>query len=33
VKTGEALAPPAYTPVKTYPCKVEGEDVLVDLDQ
>jgi nitrite reductase/ring-hydroxylating ferredoxin subunit len=31
VKTGEALAPPAYTPVKTYPCKVEGDDVLVDL--
>jgi nitrite reductase/ring-hydroxylating ferredoxin subunit len=32
VKTGEALAPPAYTPVKTYPCKVEGDDVLVDVD-
>jgi nitrite reductase/ring-hydroxylating ferredoxin subunit len=31
VKTGEALSPPAYTPVKTYPCKVEGGDVLVDL--
>jgi nitrite reductase/ring-hydroxylating ferredoxin subunit len=31
VKTGEAVSAPAYTPVKTYPCKVEGNDVLVDL--
>jgi len=31
VKTGEAVAPPAYAAVKTYPCRVEGEDVLVDI--
>jgi nitrite reductase/ring-hydroxylating ferredoxin subunit len=31
VKTGEAVAPPAYTPVKTYPCRIEGDDVLVDI--
>src|SRR5215831_13942446 len=30
VKTGEAVAPPAYQPVKTFPCRVEGDDVLVD---
>jgi nitrite reductase/ring-hydroxylating ferredoxin subunit len=31
VKTGEAVAPPAYTAVKTYPCRIEGDDVLVDI--
>jgi nitrite reductase/ring-hydroxylating ferredoxin subunit len=31
VKTGEVVAPPAYTAVKTYPCRIEGEDVLVDI--
>ncbi len=31
VKTGEAVTPPAYTPVKTYPCKIEGDDVMVDM--
>ena len=30
VKTGEAVAPPAYQPVKTFPCRIEGEDVLID---
>jgi nitrite reductase/ring-hydroxylating ferredoxin subunit len=31
VKTGEVVAPPAYTAVKTYPCRIEGDDVLVDI--
>jgi nitrite reductase/ring-hydroxylating ferredoxin subunit len=31
VKTGEAVAPPAYTAVKIYPCRIEGDDVLVDV--
>ena len=31
VKTGEAVAPPAYTAVKTYPCRIEGDDVMVDI--
>lgn len=31
VKTGEVIAAPAYTAVKTYPCRVEGDDVQVDI--
>jgi 3-phenylpropionate/trans-cinnamate dioxygenase ferredoxin subunit len=31
VKTGAAVTAPASTPVKTYPCRIEGEDVLVDV--
>jgi hypothetical protein len=31
VKTGEVVAPPAYDPVKTFPCRIEGDDVLVDI--
>jgi nitrite reductase/ring-hydroxylating ferredoxin subunit len=31
VKTGEVMAPPAYTPIKTFPCRVEGDDVMVDV--
>ena len=31
VKTGEAVAPPAYTAVKTFPCRIEGGDILVDI--
>jgi nitrite reductase/ring-hydroxylating ferredoxin subunit len=31
VKTGEVMAPPAYTPIKTYPCRIEGDDVLVEI--
>jgi nitrite reductase/ring-hydroxylating ferredoxin subunit len=31
VKTGEVEAPPAYTAVKTYPCRIEGADVLIDI--
>jgi nitrite reductase/ring-hydroxylating ferredoxin subunit len=31
VKTGEVVAPPAYDPVKTYPCRIEGDEVLVDV--
>jgi hypothetical protein len=25
------VAPPAYDPVKTFPCRIEGDDVLVDI--
>jgi nitrite reductase/ring-hydroxylating ferredoxin subunit len=31
VKTGEVMAAPAYEPIKTYPCRIEGDDVLVDI--
>ena len=31
VKTGEVVAPPAYDPVKIFPCRIEGDDVLVDV--
>lgn len=32
IKTGRVTAPPANAPVKSYPVKVEGDDVLVDFD-
>ncbi|MDN4476980.1 non-heme iron oxygenase ferredoxin subunit [Demequina sp. SYSU T00192] len=32
VRTGEPDELPAITPVKTYPTRVEGERVLVDVD-
>ncbi len=31
VKTGEAVTPPAIKPVQTYPVRVRGEDVEVEL--
>ena len=31
VRTGKALTLPAIFPVKTYPVKVEGADILVEL--
>ncbi len=31
LKTGQALTPPAYEPVRTYPVRVEGGRVLVEL--
>ena len=31
VKTGEVRAPPAALDVKSYPVRVEGEDVLIEL--
>lgn len=30
VRTGEAVSAPASDPVTTYPCRIEGDDVLVD---
>ena len=30
-KTGEALAAPVCTDLKTYPCKVDGERVFIEL--
>jgi nitrite reductase/ring-hydroxylating ferredoxin subunit len=32
VRTGEVLGPPAPQGVRAFPVKVEGEDVLVELD-
>jgi 3-phenylpropionate/trans-cinnamate dioxygenase ferredoxin subunit len=31
VRTGKALTLPAVFPVKTYPLKVEGNDILIEL--
>ncbi|HKE98430.1 MAG TPA: non-heme iron oxygenase ferredoxin subunit [Actinomycetes bacterium] len=31
LKTGDPDVPPAVVPVRTYPVRVEGDDVLVDL--
>lgn len=31
VKTGAAMTPPAYTPIKTFPARIENGDVLVDM--
>ncbi|GAB3061804.1 non-heme iron oxygenase ferredoxin subunit [Sediminivirga luteola] len=30
--TGEPQTPPAWEPVRVYPVSLEGEDVLVDID-
>jgi nitrite reductase/ring-hydroxylating ferredoxin subunit len=32
VRTGEVLAPPAQQGVRAFPVKVEGDDVVVELD-
>jgi nitrite reductase (NADH) small subunit len=32
VKTGEALGPPAYEGVQRFPVKIQGNDVLVEVD-
>ena len=32
LKTGETTGPPAAAPVKAYPVRVEGDDVLVGAD-
>ena len=32
VKTGEVLGPPAGSNVKSYPVKVEGDAVMVEID-
>jgi 3-phenylpropionate/trans-cinnamate dioxygenase ferredoxin subunit len=32
VRTGEVLNLPATEPVPVYPCKVDGDDVVVDVD-
>lgn len=32
LKTGEALSPPAYEPVRVYPTKIEGDRVWVRTD-
>ena len=31
VKTGEALSPPAFDGIKTYPVKVEGQDIKIEI--
>lgn len=32
VRTGKVKASPACAPLKTYPLRIEGDDVFVDLD-
>ncbi|HUA34679.1 MAG TPA: bifunctional 3-phenylpropionate/cinnamic acid dioxygenase ferredoxin subunit [Candidatus Binataceae bacterium] len=32
LRTGRVLSPPATVALRTYPVKVEGDDVLVELD-
>ena len=32
VTTGEAVGLPAYAPVKSYPLRLEGEEILVEVD-
>jgi 3-phenylpropionate/trans-cinnamate dioxygenase ferredoxin subunit len=32
VRTGQALTMPAVEPVDTYPVKIEGNDILVEVD-
>jgi nitrite reductase/ring-hydroxylating ferredoxin subunit len=31
IKTGEAVAGPATEPVKTYPCRIEGDDISIEM--
>ncbi len=31
IRTGRALSPPANIPLKTYPVKIEGDEVFVDI--
>jgi nitrite reductase/ring-hydroxylating ferredoxin subunit len=33
VKTGEAVQPPCFTPLRTYKVVVEGGEVRIDLDK
>ena len=32
IKTGEVVSPPCMIPVKTYPTKVEGGTVVIEVD-
>ncbi|HVJ54801.1 MAG TPA: non-heme iron oxygenase ferredoxin subunit [Aliidongia sp.] len=32
VKTGKVLCAPATKDIRTYPTRIEGEDILIDLD-
>ncbi|AUW93495.1 MAG: non-heme iron oxygenase ferredoxin subunit [Sulfobacillus thermosulfidooxidans] len=32
VRTGEAKHFPAYAPIRTYPVKVEGSDLFIDIE-
>lgn len=32
LRSGRALNPPATRPVPVYPCKISGEQILVDID-
>ena len=33
VRTGDILAPPAHEALKTYPVRVDGENICVSIDQ
>ncbi|OGG16933.1 hypothetical protein A3D77_06020 [Candidatus Gottesmanbacteria bacterium RIFCSPHIGHO2_02_FULL_39_11] len=32
ISTGEVLAPPATSPLKTYPVTLVGQDIMIELD-
>lgn len=32
IKTGEVLAPPPTAPLSIYPVKIDGEDILVEIN-
>ncbi len=33
IRDGSVLGAPAFQPIKTYPLKVEGDDIFIDLDE
>lgn len=33
LRTGAVLTPPATQPVKTYPIRIEGDDVLIEIER
>ena len=33
LKTGEALTPPAVSPIKSYPVKIEGQSVTIEIEE
>ena len=32
LRTGRVLSPPATVPLRTYPVKIEGDDVMVEME-
>lgn len=33
IRDGSVLSPPAFNPIKTYPLKIEGEEIHIDLTE